>query len=140
MAIYAYHCLDSITFSFDSMMFISHVKLIIYKEGYKTKAYSVHPASIVTPYAHAGGHTEQRPSHHHARQPREVPARVILQKYFDFNPTTRLFHDTCTDTAYSCSQFIVVGNQHLVTLKINNLADCVVRPHISLCLIKCDSQ
>ena len=41
MAIQVYHCLDSITFSFDSRMFISHAKFIIYKEYYKTKALNV---------------------------------------------------------------------------------------------------
>ena len=31
VTIHVYHCLDSITFSFDSRMFISHVRLIFYK-------------------------------------------------------------------------------------------------------------
>jgi len=31
VAIHIYHCPDSITFSFNSRMFISHVILIIYK-------------------------------------------------------------------------------------------------------------
>lgn len=31
VAIHIYHCSDSITFSFNSRIFISHVRLIIYK-------------------------------------------------------------------------------------------------------------
>ena len=55
VTIHVYHCRDSLTFSFDSRMFISHIKLIIYKND----SFDTGVTAVVLFLSKIGGKSDQ---------------------------------------------------------------------------------